>query len=162
MPVICEDPKILEACDHYAGVMIYGGNSLSLAGRYDQCKTIFSRINEDKLRGIFGLHTPVEILIGVLAGADIFESNYPLVLSNVGKALYLPVDLAHEQDYLSKVDLVGNDMDLALAVALEKGGREKLIDLSLKEHQVAEGPIQPGCGCYTCTNYSRSYLHHLF
>ncbi len=24
------------------------------------------------------------------------------------------------------------------------------------------GPIQPGCDCYTCRNYSRSYLRHLF
>ena len=23
------------------------------------------------------------------------------------------------------------------------------------------GPLQEGCGCYTCTNYSRAYLHHL-
>ncbi len=24
------------------------------------------------------------------------------------------------------------------------------------------GPIDPGCGCYTCRNYSRAYLRHLF
>jgi queuine tRNA-ribosyltransferase/7-cyano-7-deazaguanine tRNA-ribosyltransferase len=24
------------------------------------------------------------------------------------------------------------------------------------------GPIQQGCGCYTCSNYSRSYVRHLF
>lgn len=23
------------------------------------------------------------------------------------------------------------------------------------------GPLQEGCGCYTCTNYTRAYLHHL-
>ncbi|HYN89538.1 MAG TPA: tRNA guanosine(34) transglycosylase Tgt [Ardenticatenaceae bacterium] len=23
-------------------------------------------------------------------------------------------------------------------------------------------PITPGCGCYTCTHFSRAYLHHLF
>lgn len=25
-----------------------------------------------------------------------------------------------------------------------------------------EGPIDPGCGCYTCQNFSRAYLRHLF
>lgn len=23
-------------------------------------------------------------------------------------------------------------------------------------------PVEPNCGCYTCTNFSRAYLHHLF
>lgn len=23
-------------------------------------------------------------------------------------------------------------------------------------------PIEPDCHCYTCCNYSRAYLHHLF
>ena len=22
--------------------------------------------------------------------------------------------------------------------------------------------MEPNCGCYTCTNFSRAYLHHLF
>jgi queuine tRNA-ribosyltransferase len=25
-----------------------------------------------------------------------------------------------------------------------------------------DGPLDPGCGCYTCRNYSRAYLRHLF
>ncbi len=24
------------------------------------------------------------------------------------------------------------------------------------------GPLEDGCGCYTCTHYTRAYLHHLF
>jgi len=28
-------------------------------------------------------------------------------------------------------------------------------------HQRDTGPIDPACGCYTCANYSRSYLRHL-
>jgi queuine tRNA-ribosyltransferase len=28
-------------------------------------------------------------------------------------------------------------------------------------HKADTGPLDPGCGCYTCTNYSRAYLHHL-
>ena len=25
-----------------------------------------------------------------------------------------------------------------------------------------EGPLDPACGCYTCTHFSRAYLRHLF
>jgi len=28
-------------------------------------------------------------------------------------------------------------------------------------HQNDTGPIEEGCGCYTCAHYSRSYLRHL-
>jgi queuine tRNA-ribosyltransferase len=28
-------------------------------------------------------------------------------------------------------------------------------------HRTATGPLDPDCGCYTCRNYSRAYLHHL-
>ncbi|MFY9635984.1 MAG: tRNA-guanine transglycosylase, partial [Cellulosimicrobium cellulans] len=24
------------------------------------------------------------------------------------------------------------------------------------------GPLQDGCDCYACANYSRAYIHHLF
>jgi queuine tRNA-ribosyltransferase len=29
-------------------------------------------------------------------------------------------------------------------------------------HATDTGPLDPGCDCYTCRNYSRSYLRHLF
>ncbi len=29
-------------------------------------------------------------------------------------------------------------------------------------HRRAFGPLEEGCGCYTCTHHTRAYLHHLF
>jgi queuine tRNA-ribosyltransferase len=29
-------------------------------------------------------------------------------------------------------------------------------------HARDEGPVDPECGCYTCRNFSRAYLRHLF
>jgi len=36
-------------------------------------------------------------------------------------------------------------------------------DVRLKnaKHRHATGPVDPSCDCYTCRNFSRSYLHHL-
>jgi queuine tRNA-ribosyltransferase len=36
------------------------------------------------------------------------------------------------------------------------------INLMNSEYQTDYGPIQEGCLCYTCKNYTRSYLAHLF
>lgn len=30
------------------------------------------------------------------------------------------------------------------------------------KHREDSGPIQEGCGCYTCTHFSRAYIRHLF
>ncbi|MFH1003397.1 MAG: tRNA-guanine transglycosylase, partial [Chloroflexota bacterium] len=29
-------------------------------------------------------------------------------------------------------------------------------------YQCQAGPVDPGCGCYTCRTFSAAYLHHLF
>jgi queuine tRNA-ribosyltransferase len=39
--------------------------------------------------------------------------------------------------------------------------RSGVINIRNAAHQKDTGPIEEGCGCYTCLNYSRSYLRHL-
>ena len=35
-------------------------------------------------------------------------------------------------------------------------------NLSAARHRRAFVPIEDGCDCYTCTHYTRAYVHHLF
>lgn len=37
-----------------------------------------------------------------------------------------------------------------------------LIKIRNTEHKIAFRPIDEACSCYTCQNYTRAYLHHLF
>lgn len=37
-----------------------------------------------------------------------------------------------------------------------------VIKIRNSEHRHANIPLDPRCHCYTCTHYSRAYLHHLF
>jgi queuine tRNA-ribosyltransferase len=39
--------------------------------------------------------------------------------------------------------------------------RAGVINIRNAAHSQDTGPIEEGCGCYTCLNYSRSYLRHL-
>jgi queuine tRNA-ribosyltransferase len=39
--------------------------------------------------------------------------------------------------------------------------RTGVVNIRNAAHQRDTGPIEEGCGCYTCRNYSRSYLRHL-
>ena len=36
-----------------------------------------------------------------------------------------------------------------------------VVNIRNSAHQADLGPLDPACGCYTCRNYSRSYLRHL-
>ena len=36
------------------------------------------------------------------------------------------------------------------------------ISIKRQEFKFDKGPLDPDCGCYTCRNYSRAYLRHLF
>jgi queuine tRNA-ribosyltransferase len=39
--------------------------------------------------------------------------------------------------------------------------RNGVLNIRNAAHRLDTGPIEAGCGCYTCLNYSRSYLRHL-
>ena len=39
--------------------------------------------------------------------------------------------------------------------------RSGVLNIRNSAHQSDTGPIEAGCGCYTCQHYSRSYLRHL-
>jgi queuine tRNA-ribosyltransferase len=39
--------------------------------------------------------------------------------------------------------------------------RAGVLNIRNAVHQKETGPIEEGCGCYTCRNYSRAYLKHL-
>jgi queuine tRNA-ribosyltransferase len=36
------------------------------------------------------------------------------------------------------------------------------VSIKRTEYKADEGPLDPECGCYTCRNYSRAYLRHMF
>ncbi len=64
---------------------------------------------------------------------------------------------------------VENGVDLFDCVAPTRMGRngtvytkEGKINLMNSRFQTDENPLDPGCECYTCQNYTRSYLAHLF
>jgi len=39
---------------------------------------------------------------------------------------------------------------------------EGVVKIRNKVHEMDTGPLDPHCDCYTCSNYSRAYLRHLF
>jgi queuine tRNA-ribosyltransferase len=64
---------------------------------------------------------------------------------------------------------VGQGIDLFDCVMPTRNARNghlftRFGDLKIKNarHRSDTSPLDPGCGCYCCRNFSRAYLHHLF
>jgi queuine tRNA-ribosyltransferase len=65
---------------------------------------------------------------------------------------------AHKPRYLMGV---GTPEDLVEGVACGVDMFDCVMPTRNARHKSDEGPIDPTCGCHTCQNFSRAYLHHL-
>ena len=66
------------------------------------------------------------------------------------------------------VEAVGNGIDMFDCVLPTRNARNGWLftrhgDVKIRNarHRTDPGPLDPGCSCYTCRNFSRAYLHHL-
>ena len=82
-----------------------------------------------------------------------------------GKPHYL-MGVGRPEDLLAGV---AAGIDLFDCVMPTRNGRNALafttagpIRLRNAKHRREPGPVESGCPCYCCANYSRAYLHHLF
>ena len=108
--------------------------------------------------GIGGLSVgePRELTLGLLeVTLDRVPPEAPRYLMGVG-------DLSG----IAEAVALGVDMfDSALPTRIARNGSAMVGSgrLNLKNARFAtdEGPLDPGCGCYTCRTFSRSYIRHL-
>ncbi len=83
---------------------------------------------ENKPRYLMGVGTPLDLIISIDAGIDMFDCVLPTRMARNG-AIYT------------------------------WQGR---ISIKRAEYKEDSGPLDAECDCYTCKNYSRAYLRHLF
>ena len=83
---------------------------------------------ENKPRYLMGVGTPLDLIISIDAGVDMFDCVLPTRVARNG-TLYT---------WQGKVSI------------------------KRQEYKEDSGPLDAECDCYTCKNYSRAYLRHLF
>lgn len=100
----------------------------------------------EKPRHISGLGLPEEILQGVAAGFDLFDSNYIYHLTIGGFALTFPLD-KRESLFDNQLSDIGSDT--------------AKINLRATVYKKDNSPIVEDCKCYTCRNHTKAYINHL-
>lgn len=87
---------------------------------------------------------------------EIIPSKYPVYLMGVGT----PDDI---------VRAINMGVDLFDCVLPTRNGRNGyaftsngIVRIKNQQYQEDQSPLDNNCGCYTCTNFTRAYLRHLF
>jgi queuine tRNA-ribosyltransferase len=118
-------------------------------------------VRDDRPVHLLGIGGVRDIFHGVRCGIDSFDCVHPTRIARHGGAL---VKAAH----WGETPLESPNAPMTLK---RRGGKlTPLESRSVREHiNVSKArfrwdprPIDPDCHCYCCSNFSRSYLHHLF
>jgi queuine tRNA-ribosyltransferase len=88
--------------------------------------------------------------------AELLPANKPRYLMGVGRPEDLLAGVAAGIDMFDCVMPTRNGRN---ASAFTADGPIRLRNAC---HRRDSAPVESGCPCYTCTNFSRAYLHHLF
>ncbi|XP_023764956.1 uncharacterized protein LOC111913486 [Lactuca sativa] len=102
---------------------------------------------KEKPRHVCGLGLPEEVLQGIAAGIDLFDSTYIYHLTLGGFALVFPLD--------GKCKHVSDPGVSAMASDGTK------INLKATIYRKDASRIVDGCICYTCQNHTKAYINHL-
>jgi queuine tRNA-ribosyltransferase len=90
------------------------------------------------------------------ATAELLPANKPRYLMGVGRPEDLLAGIAAGIDLFDCVMPTRNGRN---ASAFTSNGPIRLRNAC---HRRDSAPVESGCACYTCANFSRAYLHHLF
>jgi queuine tRNA-ribosyltransferase len=108
---------------------------------------VCDELPEGKLRHLLGIGSePNDLILGIDNGIDTFDCVAPARIARNGAA------------YVSISNLKSQNSNVGAGNAVGK------CTINLLNARFIEdfSPIDPACGCYTCKNYTRAYVAHLF
>lgn len=135
--------------------IVQGG--LSLEHRLKSMEQICSVDLPGYALGGFSVGEPIHLMHELLPHvAPKMPANKPRYLMGVGT----PMDLIIAID--SGIDM----FDCVMPTRVARNGTiftwQGKVSIKRSEYREDSSPLDPECDCYTCTNYSKAYLRHLF
>jgi queuine tRNA-ribosyltransferase len=107
---------------------------------------VCEELPEGKPRHLLGIGEPRDLILGIENGIDTFDCVAPTRIARNGAAYVHP-----------SIGVGARD-----GGAPDGGTSDGRLNLMNARFMDDFGPLDPQCGCYTCKNYSRAYLAHLF
>ncbi|MEM9620441.1 MAG: tRNA guanosine(34) transglycosylase Tgt [Pseudomonadota bacterium] len=107
-----------------------------------------------------------------IGGLSVGESKAEMDSVMVGLLPHMPIEkprylmgVGTPADLVRGVELGVGMFDCVMPTRNARNGyaftSQGTIKIRNAKHRLADEPLDPNCSCYTCTNFSRAYLHHL-
>ncbi|CAH1787154.1 unnamed protein product [Owenia fusiformis] len=112
-----------------------------------------THLPSEKPRIMHQVWPPHLVLEALEAGIDIFDSSFPYIVTERNAALIFDFKYNGTRSQVIKPN-GGSDSESATRVGYE-------IDLKDKRFESDFSGLLAGCSCYTCRNFTRSYICHL-
>ncbi|MBS0235732.1 MAG: tRNA guanosine(34) transglycosylase Tgt [Proteobacteria bacterium] len=119
----------------FFGNAIGGSLGASKSQMYEVVQMAMQKLDRSRPTHLLGIGGIADIFAGVAEGIDTFDCVHPTRIARHGGAL------------------VSRELR-------DTPAREHL-NLNNARYKLDNEPIDQNCGCYTCQNFSRGYLHHL-
>lgn len=104
---------------------------------------VLPMLPEDKPRYLMGLGKPEEIVYAVRSGIDMFDCVIPTRNARHGSLFVWRAEPRH-------------------GAVLREKSFYRSINITNEKFKKDFSPVDENCDCYTCKNYTRAYLRHLF
>lgn len=125
-------------------------DGIALGGAHQDKKTLYQvvdwtvgNISENKPRHLLGIGEVEDLFECIERGVDLFDCVAPTRRARNGSLYVSP----KSGDYQS---------------IKEYQAKNYVINIKSAKNRIDTKPIDPNCGCLTCQNFTRAYLHHLY
>ncbi|MEE9615289.1 MAG: tRNA guanosine(34) transglycosylase Tgt [Thermodesulfobacteriota bacterium] len=176
----------LDECPPHPSDLDYARNSMELTHRWAERTKKARRGNDQALFGIVqgGMYPELRresasVLVGMdfdgyaVGGLSVGEEKgllWEMLAASLeglpeGKPRYL-MGVGTPEDLVRAVGMGVDMFDCVLPTRCARNGtlftRGGKLVIKNSRYERDPGPVDPACGCYTCRNYSRAYLRHLY
>jgi queuine tRNA-ribosyltransferase len=137
-------------------------------GRYDDLRKFSAQFTNKYFDAVSigGAYTSKNVLFQMVSACvPFFDEEKPRHLLGIGEIEDVFESVARGMDFFDCVAPTRRARHGSLFIRPQNGGTKKngfVYHITNKRYQIDPEPIDPGCECYTCQNFSRGYLHHLF
>lgn len=150
---VCTD-NIVALIDRLEGICIGGlGTGESVQERFDIIKLVLDKIPREKVRMVSSISSPAQILEAVALGIDLFDTSYVADATKSGYALYFSI--------YSSNSFFKSSHHIDVEESSKNGSDGTKMNLWADWYAEDKRAILSKCGCDTCRNHTRSYIHHL-
>ncbi len=137
-------------------------------GRFDELRTFSAKFTNKYFNAIAigGSYTSKEVFLQMISSCmPFFDEEKPRHLLGIGEIEDVFEAVSRGMDFFDCVAPTRKARHGSLFIHPNNGGRKQnsfTLHITNQKFETDANPIDPGCSCYVCQKFTRSYIHHLF